>query len=220
MTPTPTAALVLFGLLTGAVVLLIFKATSSPDRVLLARNRALSRVLELWLTRGDPWVGFRSLGSMVGDSFRYLATLLVPLVCSLLPMLLLLWLAHERFAFRPLRPGETVLLVARLVPDAPAGALDAVAVAPPPGLETSLPPVRTPAWREIAWPLTAPAGADPRPLRAHLRAHKPPRVASLDLRLPAAEYTLLGWRTDWFRGLLAVSLAAGLALKRPLRVEF
>jgi len=220
MTLTPTAALVLFGLLTGAVVLLIFKATSSPDRVLLARNRALSRVLELWLTRGDPWVGFRSLGSMVVDSFRYLATLFVPLVCCLLPTALLLWLAHEHFAFRPLRPGETVLLVARLAPDAPADALDAVAVAPPPGLETSLPPVRTPAWREIAWPLTAPAGADPRPLRAHLRAHKPPRVASLDLRLPAAEYNLLGWRTDWLWGLLVVSLAAGLALKRPLRVEF
>lgn len=217
---SPTLRLVLCGAVTGVVVLLIFKATSKPERVLHARNRALSRVLELWLYRRDPWLGFRSIGCMMLDSLRYLGTLLLPMLCSLLPMLLLLYWAHEHFAFRSLRPGETVLLVARLSPTAPTTALEAVTLTPPPGLELTLPPVRTPSWREIAWPLTAPNGADPRLLRKWAKGMELSRFDMISLRLPAAEYTLLGWRTDWFWGLLAVSLVTGLLLKRPLRVEF
>ncbi len=223
--PQPSSiALAVFGILTGAAVLLIFKFTSKPDRVLLARNRALSRVLELWLCRQDPLLSLRSIGSMMLDSVRYLGTLLIPMLCSLLPMLALLYVAHSHFAFRPLRPGETVLLVARLRPEAPLAALENAALTLPPGLEAAMPPVRTPAWREVAWALTMKTesgrATPPRALLRHIRDQRLPAFKALDLRLPPAEYNLLGWHTDWFWGILAISLAAGLVLKRPFGVEF
>ena len=60
----------------------------------------------------------------------------------------------------------------------------------------------------------------------HLLHSGEPRLSAaspfdrIETRWPAAEYNLLGWRTNWFWGLLAASLLAGLLLKRPLRVEF
>lgn len=50
----------------------------------------------------------------------------------------------------------------------------------------------------------------------------PPRlpVRRVELRLPPAEYNLLGWRTSWLRGLLAVGLPAGLLMRKALRAGF
>jgi len=154
-------ALVAFGAATGLVVMLVFKLTSRPARVVRARDRALSRVIELWLYRHDPLLGFGSIGRMLADNGRYLATLAVPMVCSLLPVLLLLAQGHDWFASRALAPGETMLVVARLRPGVPAGLLDetelALERAP---LRLAAPPVRTPAWREIAWSVTAEGSVD------------------------------------------------------------
>jgi hypothetical protein len=310
-------ALVAFGAATGLLVMVIFKLTSRPERVARARDRALSRVIELWLYRHDPLLGFGSIGRMLADNGRYLATLAVPMVCSLLPMLLLLAQGHDWFASRALAPGETMLVVARLRPGVPAGLLDETELAlervP---LRLAAPPVRTPAWREIAWSVTAEGSVDLFPAQTNQEIRKAgrgakvsdnsgfpafqiqeeqggankatgpeavtpttptatpplsprggelviraggaeirktvavdsglarrtvrrtagradhllhlgePRLsaaspfARIETRWPAAEYNLLGWRTDWFRGLLAVSLIAGLLLKKPLRVEF
>ena len=266
----PEVALVVFGAATGLLVLVIFKLTSRPDRVARARDRALARVIELWLFRHDPVLGLGSIGRMLLDNLRYLATLILPMVCSLLPMLLLLAQGHDWFASRAPAPGEPMLVVARLRVGVPASLLDQVELA---GAGSSLhpaaPPVRTPAWREIAWsvvagpddslaatPATPPhssaggelviraGGAEVRKaapsaaglarrsvLRSAGRADRllhpgEPRLPPdapfdrIETRWPAAEYNLLGWRTNWFWGLLAASLLAGLLLKRPLRVEF
>ena len=272
-------ALAAFGAATGLLVMVIFKLASRPARVARARDRALSRVIELWLYRHDPLLGFGSIGRMLADNGRYLATLAVPMVCSLLPVLLLLAQGHDWFASRALTPGETMLVVARLRPGVPADLLDdtelALDRAP---LRPAAPPVRTPAWREIAWSVTTNEGVSPSAPRQittgaegsvdhvldprggalviraggveirkavavapglarrtvrrtadradHLLHPGEPRLSSaspfdrIETRWPAAEYNLLGWRTDWFRGLLAVSLLTGLLLKKPLRVEF
>lgn len=224
MPHSATLALLSFGVLTGAAALLAFKFASRPGRIRRARDRAVSRVIELWIYRRDPVLAFRSVGGALRDSLRYLGVLLAPALCALLAALPPLWLAHDRLAFRPLRPGETVLLVARLDPGAPLSALEGVSPRFPPGLAPLHPPVRSPRWREAAWALAVlpPSGApdaaaiDPRPLRGHFRANRPPGFRAPELRLPPAEYDLLGWRADWLRGLAAVSLAAGLLLKRPL----
>ncbi len=249
--------LVCFGAVTGLLVLLIFKATSNPARVVRARNRALSRVIELWLYRHDPLLGLRSIGWMLIDNLRYLATLLMPMICSLLPMLVLLAQGHDWFASRALRPGETMLVVAHLRPDAPIQVLnDTDLLVHGTSLALDAPPVRTPDWREVAWSVKRTQDGATGHLVIHtgdvelrktadaaggLARRSSCRTASffdhllypgearlavdapfdrIETRWPAAEYKLLGWRTDWFWGLLATSFVAGLILKKPLRVEF
>jgi hypothetical protein len=148
------AGLTVFALLTGLVVLLVFKATSNPARVAQARNRALAHVMEIWLYRADPLLSLRAVGRVMGANLHYCSVLLVPMLASLVPMALLLVQAHDWFACRPLLAGETVLVVARLNPDADLATLDRAT------LTTSDervidPPVRAASLREVAWRVRA-----------------------------------------------------------------
>ena len=83
-------ALICFSVITGVIILLLFKISSNPVRIAAARDRALSRVLELWLWREDAVGGLFSVGRAMLDSMVYLSTMLRPALVSMLPMLLLL----------------------------------------------------------------------------------------------------------------------------------
>jgi len=250
----PEAGLTVFAVMTGVVVLLVFKATSSPGRVTRARNRALSCVIEIWLYRDDPWVSLGAVGRAVLDSLRYFAVLAVPMLASLVPMVLLLAQAHDWFACRPLAPGEAVMVVARLKPDAELSRLDHATLQTSNG-RVEGPPVRAAALREVAWHVvggaTAGAGtlvltAGERPLIKDLsggrglcrvsacrvadfwewwlypgesRLPQAQPFARLEVHYAKAEYNLLGWHTRWLPAVLVLSFLAGLALKKPLRVE-
>jgi hypothetical protein len=273
----PEAGLAAFSVLFGVVVLLVFKVASNPGRIAQARNLALSRILEMWLYRDDPWVSLGACVRALRDSLRYLGVMTVPMLASLLPALLLLAQAYDRFDARPLRPGEAVSVVATLRPDAPAdilrrlgvsvgvqGTTDgyrATGVAPAAGTCVLIdsPPVRTPARNEIAWRLRAvaqPAGCAVVALtdgEGGIRVEKQvcagagtarvsqcrvagfadwllhpgePRLpasqpfARIAVLYPKAEYSLLGLHMGWLPAVLILSLLAGLALKKPLQVEF
>jgi hypothetical protein len=150
----PEAGLTAFAMLTGLLALLIFKAASNPTRVSQARNRALAGVLEVRLYRHDPWVSLVAVGRVMRANLRYTAMLLVPMLASLMPVTLLLAQANAWFAVRPLFPGETVMVVARLKPDADVGVLDRVTLASS-ALRVLDPPVRAAGLREVAWRVTA-----------------------------------------------------------------
>lgn len=153
----PELGLVAFSVLLGLVVLWIFKAASDPGRILRARNRAVARLLEVWLYRSDPWVSLGAVARGLRDNARYLGTMALPMLACLLPALLLLAQARDWFGARPLRPGETVLVVASVKPDAPADALwrlelsDGTVGDRATGVRVKGPPVRSAARREIAW---------------------------------------------------------------------
>lgn len=274
----PVVGLVVFSVLLGAFVLLIFKATSNPDRIRQARNRALARILEMWLYRDDPWVALGAFGRVLWDNTRYLGVMVVPMLASMVPVLLLLAQAYDCFAVRPLRPGETTLLVAQLQPEAPLETLqqlglsvgiqgatdgyctpDKAALAAGTCVHIDSPPVRAPSVREIVWRLQANEGPGRRsvlgvtsadgkvlvekqvcagngltrvsqarvagvwdwllhPGERRLPANQP--FARVEVLYPAAEYNFFGLRLGWLTSVLILSLLAGLALKKPLRVEF
>ena len=246
----PAAALSCFSALTGALVLALFKVSSRPARIAAARNRALARVLELWLWREDAVGGLVSVGRAMRDSLLYLATMARPALVSVVPMALLLVQANAWFGARPLREGETALVVARAMQDGVAEALEldggaAVAV------EAA---VASPAVREKAWRIRARAAQGVQTLRLTgpgvsegkrvsvgaglmrvsvrrgsgfwdgLLYPDEPQVraplASVTVAQPESSYSVLGVQTTWFPAVLVISLCAGLALKRPMGVEF
>ena len=155
--PLPAeVGLVCYGAMTGFLALLIFRVASRPARIVRARNRVLARVVELWLYRHDPLQGLCSIGWMLIDNLRYLAVLLPPMAICLLPLCLLFAQGRDWLAFRALKPGETMLVVARLRPDAPLTVLnDSELIVDGTTLALDAPPVRTPDWREVAWSVKA-----------------------------------------------------------------
>ncbi len=263
----PEAGLVAFSVFFGLVVLLIFKATSNAGRVVQARNRALARILEMWLYRDDPWVSLGAFGRLLVDNARYLAVMTLPLLASLLPAVLLLAQAHDWFAMRPIRPGEAVLVVAETRPEVSADAsqrmqlsvYEAGAGASAACVRVEGAPVWTPVRHEIAWRVRADERLTGRatlvlqdtdgalrvekrictgsrlaritrmrvaglaasvlyPGEARLEANQP--VVRVEVLYAEAEYSLLGWRMGWLPAVIILSMLAGLALQKPLRVEF
>ncbi len=275
----PEVGLTVFSVFLGLVVMLIFKTTSNPARILRVRNRALARILEMWLYRDDPWVSLGSFGRVFRDNTRYLGVMTLPLLASLLPALLLLAQAYDWFDARPLHPGETALVVARLKPDAPADAMRRLelsvrvqgfsdgyrassfipAASGGTCVQIDSPPVRTPALGEIAWRVRAYASPADHAVLALTDADGSicgekfvqagnglarvsrcrvtglldwllhpgePRLSTnqpftrIEVLYPEASYIFFGLRMGWFPAVLILSLLAGLALKKPLRVEF
>ncbi len=154
-------ALTVFSVVTGVALLLLFKVASNPERVATARNRAIARVLELWLFQSDPLVSLGALGRVLRANAVYLGTLLRPVLLSAVPMVLLLAQAHDWFAGRPLAVGETALVVAHWRPSEP---LPESTLTAGTGLVVETPAVRSAARHETAWrirrdaPTGSPAG--------------------------------------------------------------
>lgn len=246
----PAAALAAFSVLTAVAALALFKASSCPEKIAAARDRALARVLELWLWREDAVGGLFSVGRAMRESLAYLGAMLRPLAVSVVPMALLLVQANAWFGARPLREGEAALVTARAVRE---GVAERLELRGDEGVAVEA-AVASPAEREKVWRVRARGGGGARAVRltgagvdeakqvcvgrglmrvsarrgsgfwdrvlhpgeASLRAP----LASLAVAVPEAEYEFFGVRTTWLPALLVISLCAGLALKRPLGVEF
>ena len=246
----PAAALTAFSVLTAVVALALFKVSSSPAKIAATRDRALARVMELWLWREDAVGGLFSVARAMLASLAYLGAMVRPLIVSLVPMALLLVQANAWFGARPLREGETALVVAVASAD---GVVDGLELEGCPGVAVEA-AVTSAARREKAWRIRAGAEQGVRTLRfvgrdvaetkqvsvgSGLRRVTTRRgrgfwdrllypgeaalrepLASIDVAFPAAEYSFAGQRVSWFPALLVISLCAGLALKRPMGVEF
>jgi hypothetical protein len=141
-------ALLGLALLTGLAAVAIFRVSSRPGAIVAARDRAVARLLELWLFRDDPWVSLGAFGRVLAANAAYLVRMLPPMLASALPIGLLMVQAHDWFAGRPLQPGESALVVARWTA---AAAMPAFSLAASDGLAVETPAVRSQALRETAW---------------------------------------------------------------------
>lgn len=243
-------ALACYSILTGMVILLLFKVSSAPAKIAAARDRALARVLELWLFREDAVGGLLSVGRAMLNSLGYLSTMLRPALVSILPMLIMLIQANAWFGNRALRQGETALLTARV---AQGSALRTLALETPDNITVeatvSCPEINEKVWRirvnEIngsdvikiigrdinATKLIATGDALMRAslLRTARRGEhllfpdEPllhPPLEEIRIAYQPASYSFLGVEMPWIVYLLIVSLITGLILKKPFGVEF
>jgi len=246
----PELALAGFSVVTGIVILLLFKVSSDPAKIAAARDRALSRVLELWLYREDAAGGLFSVGRAMLNSFGYLATMLKPALVSMLPMLVMLIQANAWFGAKPLQEGDVVLLTVRATRS---GVVEALRLEESHSVSNEV-SVTSTARNEKSWRLRvrdaegssalriSGGGVDESKLLTignklarvstlrtarrgeHLLYPDEPRLAepleSIRIAYPPALYTVFGIEMPWIVFLLAVSLITGLILKKPLGVEF
>lgn len=156
-TESPWPGLVAVSLVTSVLVLLLFRLASKPATVRRRRDRLLARVLELVLFKDDLVVNLGAFGRVLVANAQYLATLLIPLALSMIPVTLILVQAYAWFGMRPLRPGETTLLTARFSQALPTD----VTVTTSAGLQVDSQPVSAPSCNEISWRIRAgAAGAE------------------------------------------------------------
>ena len=151
----PWAGMAAVSLLTGVVLLLIFRYASNQRGIRAAKDRIISDLLEVLLYRDELAVVLRAQLRLAKDNLRYLGHALVPLIFMMPPVLALLVQVDLRYGHRPLREGERAILAVRLRSDDTR--LDDVSLTAPAGLEVETAGLRIPTIREVDWRLRAAA---------------------------------------------------------------
>jgi len=132
----PLIPLAVFSFFTGVVMLVAYRFTSNQPAIRRAKDRMQAHVLAVRLFQDQLGVVLHSYGRILGATLGYLRLSLVPLLVMFVPLALLLVQLDARFAYRPPRVGEPLLLrvqVARpeLVEGVSFGLPDSVALTAP-----------------------------------------------------------------------------------------
>lgn len=110
--PWPT--MIFVSLLTGFLMLGIFRWTSNQAGIRRAKDRIKAHLLEARLFKDDFGQSLRAQGRVLAANGRYFAYALKPMLVMVVPVMLLLVQLDVRFGPRPLRTGEDALVRVRL----------------------------------------------------------------------------------------------------------
>jgi uncharacterized membrane protein YeaQ/YmgE (transglycosylase-associated protein family) len=106
----PAWGMTVVSAIAGAVLLLVYKATSSQEGIRNTKARIWARFYELRLFQHDIRLLLSAQASLLRANFRYLSHSLIPLLFMVPPVVLLLAQLNLRYGLRPLRPGEITLM--------------------------------------------------------------------------------------------------------------
>ncbi|HUT73267.1 MAG TPA: hypothetical protein VM221_00340 [Armatimonadota bacterium] len=151
---SPWYGIAAVSLVTGVVMLLVFRYTSNQRALRRAKDRIRAHLLEVRLYRDDMGVLLRAQKDILLNNLAYLGHSLRPVAVMIVPVVLILVQLNTRYGYRPPRPGEAVILAAWFEPGA-----DLIAHPPrliaPPGLKVETPALRMPALHEVDWRIGA-----------------------------------------------------------------
>jgi len=111
---------VVLGGLSGVGALLVFRRVSDQDAIRRAKNRIWAHLMELRLFQDDFGVMLRAQGNVFRYNLIYVVRALTPALVLFAPFALALIQIESRAVFRPVLPGEDVLLRVRLDAEPPA----------------------------------------------------------------------------------------------------
>ena len=138
---------------TGVPMLLIFKFTSNQNSVKQVRNDIKANLLALSLFKDDIGVSLRCQARVLAGACRLLLLAVVPMLVMTVPMCLLLAQLALWYQARPLHVGEEAVLTAHLAPGT--NDMPDVLLAPVPGGEVTIGPVRVSSKRMVCWNVEA-----------------------------------------------------------------
>ena len=148
----PLVGLLVVSWLTGVLMVLLFRFTSNQKELRRVKNRMQAHLLAVRLFQEQVGVVLRAQWRLLGWTLAYLRHSMRPLAVVFLPLVILLLQLDAHLGWVPARPGDPLVLTARV---AAAASLDQVSLRLPAGLELSAPPVRIPEDKEIAWRIQA-----------------------------------------------------------------
>lgn len=151
---SPWGAMAFLSLLTGLLMLLVFRFTSNQKGIRRTKDLIKGHLLEFRLFKDNFGVTMRAFGHVLLYNLRYLAYALKPLLVMIIPLLLILAQLNARFGYRPLHPGEQVLLKVKLVRGMNPLNLD-LTIAPSKSFTVETPPLRIEEEGEVDWRLRA-----------------------------------------------------------------
>jgi hypothetical protein len=150
--PWPT--MVFVSLLTGFLMLGIFRWTSNQAGIRRAKDRIKAHLLEARLFKDDFGQSIRAQGRVLAANGRYLGYAVKPMLVMIVPVMLLLVQLDVRFGARPLRAGEETLVRVRLAPGTDPVAFG-LELEPSDGAAATTPALRIADSSEVLWRIRA-----------------------------------------------------------------
>jgi hypothetical protein len=144
----------LVAVLTGVVMLLMFKYTSNQRAIKRTRQNIRANLLAVKLFKDSVRVGLKAQARVVLGAFRLFLLALVPILVMTVPMILLLSQLGVWYQSAPLPVGEETVVTMKLggEPNAP---MPAVELAPTDAVEVLVGPFLIPSQREVCWYIRA-----------------------------------------------------------------
>jgi len=149
---SPWVGMILISLLTGFLMLLIYRHTSNQAGIRAVKDKIKAHLLEIRLYKDNMSVSLRAEGNIVLANFRYIGYALKPLLVMIVPVLLILIQLNFWFAYKSLEPGETAILKVTLDPGKNPPDYDAT-ISPSPAFEVETPALRIDEDNTINWRL-------------------------------------------------------------------
>jgi hypothetical protein len=144
----PIWGLLAVSVLTGVVMIVIFKYTSNQSAIRATKDKISAYFMEVRLFKDDLGLMLDAQKRILRTNLTYMRYSVTPMLVMIVPVVLILVQLGIRYASRPLTPGESALVKVMLVDDAQLGSLP-IAVEPGEGLRLETPLLRIPAQKEV-----------------------------------------------------------------------
>lgn len=151
---SPWVSMFVISLLTGLLMLFIYKFTSNQEGIKKIKNKIKAHLLEIRLFKDSLSVSFKAQGNILRANFKYIGYATKPLLVMIIPVALILIQLNFRFAYDSLNPKENTILRVQLEEDVPL--LDTqIDIKTGSGIVLETPPLRIKDSNEINWRIRA-----------------------------------------------------------------
>jgi uncharacterized membrane protein (DUF106 family) len=144
------AGIIVVSLVTGAVMMLLFKVTSNQQGMKAVKAKIAAYFLEMRLYKDDFAAVMASQRRVLAANLGYMKLALLPAVVLMIPVVLIMVQLNLRYAERGLAPGETAMVKVTVAEGADVIA-QGLTLVPSDGVEKASPAVRIPSLGEIDW---------------------------------------------------------------------
>jgi uncharacterized membrane protein (DUF106 family) len=149
-TLNPWAGMAFISLLTGGLMLFVYRLASNQTAIRAVKGRIKAHLLELRLYKDNMGVTMKAQGQILRANLLYLALNLKPLVVMIVPVVLILAQLNVWFGAEPLAVGRATILKVKLKPDVDVMGTEFVLEAPP-EIAVETPPLRVEEPKEVDW---------------------------------------------------------------------
>ena len=120
---SPIWGLLAVSVLTGIVMVLIFKYTSNQSAIRSTKDKISAYFMEIRLFKDDLGLMLDSQKRILRTNLTYMRYSVTPMLVMIVPVLLILVQLGIRYAARPLKPGESALVELKLAETASAAGI-------------------------------------------------------------------------------------------------
>ncbi len=149
---SPWIGLSFISLVTGIILLIVFRFTSNQAAIGKTKERIRGHFLEIRLFQDDPVIVIGSLGRIMKDNFIYLRYTMVPFLFMLVPVVLMLVQMDMRYGSRPFTAGDETVLRVETAKGSREN-LEKLKIDVPDFVRVNVRPVRIPSTGEVLWGL-------------------------------------------------------------------